>query len=113
MQYLEPIAYPVVSLASHFLIDMYVDEASRGQWQVEVGCMGALVGWFAQPTPELKDRYLVASLWGALIPDSILKKQMHPDGFFRPAFHHTQDSEQFISSLFQFANISFRVTYNF
>ena len=76
--FLKPVVAPVVGMGSHVILDRAINEGNQGQWQYDIGLFMLLAGFLAQPTTERKDKYFEAALWGAVLPDTILKKQLHP-----------------------------------
>ena len=74
LSWLSPVALPLTGLATHVFIDHAVSEGYQGAYQYDVGLSLLAVGYLAQKDDAARERMFRAALWGAIVPDSILKK---------------------------------------
>ena len=106
---IEPVALPVVAIISHVVVDRLVSESSLGAFQYDVSLLTLSAGYLAQPTQERKDVYALAAFWGAIVPDSVMKREAHPEFMQNQPmiFSHNPDNEQVMNMLILNALILF------
>ena len=96
MEWAKWLALPVVGLVTHVVIDRAISEGYQGAWQVDIGLAGVLAAYLGQPTAKRRDNVARAALWSAIIPDSVLKSQLHPPELnsLPTIFEYTRDNTQ-------------------
>ena len=66
------VAKPVAAMASHIGMDLMVSEAGLGEYQVQIGIVRVVIGFFLKQEGKERDEYLQYAFW-SLLPDVIDK----------------------------------------
>lgn len=94
---------PISAMASHVLMDRVIGEAGLGEYQVDIGVVRCLIGYFLQPEGKERDEYLQYAFW-ALFPDIIDKafgtKYFHQDWNSKTIFTQNRDTNELLEELF-------------
>jgi hypothetical protein len=99
----KPFLQPMAAVGSHIVMDRLIGEAYLGDYQMDIGLVRVLIGYFLTPEGKDRDEYMQYAFW-ALLPDigeKVLgQKWMHPELSGPKVFQLSRDNNELLEELF-------------